>query len=85
MPLTMEALEAPMFNLLLNIYNQESGTQFKGYLYDILPLMVQLRSHDMLDSENLIRLIATTIYRVVDEIKSKLILRAIERHDLLAH
>lgn len=38
--LTMEALETPLFNLLLNIYNQESGQQFKGYLYELLPLMV---------------------------------------------
>lgn len=39
-PIGMEVLEAPMFNLMLNIYNQESGHEFKGYLYELLPLMV---------------------------------------------
>lgn len=83
-PLSMEALEGPMFNLLLNIYNQESGYDFKSFLYEMLPLMIQLRRQEIIDSDNLIKLIAGTIYRVVDEIKNKLLVRAIEKHDLLA-
>jgi hypothetical protein len=31
--ITIEVLEAPMYNLLVNIYNQESGYEFKTYLY----------------------------------------------------
>jgi hypothetical protein len=46
--------------------------------------MVQLRKQDAIDSQGLIQLTIGAIYRVVDEIKSKLIVRAIERHDLLA-
>ena len=83
-PPGMEVLEAPMFNLLLNIYNQESGHEFKAMLYEMLPLMVQLGRHDAIDSLSLIKLMANSIYQVAEEIKSKLVIRAIERHDLLA-
>ena len=83
-PLGIECLENLMFNLLLNIYNQESGHDFKSYLYELLPLMIQLRKQDQIDSLSLIKLIANTIYQVSEEIKSKLVIRAIERHDLLA-
>jgi len=50
----------------------------------MLPLMIQLRRQEIIDSASLIKLISSTIYRVVDEIKNKLIVRVIEKHDLLA-
>jgi hypothetical protein len=46
--------------------------------------MVQLRRQETIDSVSLIKLMANTIYQVTEEIKSKLVVRAIERHDLLA-
>lgn len=46
--------------------------------------MVQLRRQETIDSQGLIKLMANSIYQVAEEIKSKLVGRAIERYDLLA-
>ena len=84
-PPAWEELKQPMVELLLKYYNNEdSDVDLIGAVAQVIEVFCKWQEFGSINSQSLLNFIIDQIVVIVGEIKNKLILKAIDKYDLLS-
>jgi len=83
-PPEWEELKQPLIELLLKYYNNEEGNvELVGCIAQVIEIFCKWQQFGMINSQSLLNFMIDQIIIVIGEVKNKLIMKAIDKFDLL--
>jgi len=80
-----EELKGPLIELLLKYYNNEEGNvELVGCIAQVIEIFCKWEHFGKINSQSLLNFLIDQVITVVGEVKNKLIMKAIDKFDLLS-